>query len=160
VALGFGENFRPAGRTSSQLVGDVVMFGIVLTAATQASEVLGVVVLTAVIASIGNFAVSGIAALAIMLAGLWISNLAAASFNTSSGGLPLSSIARGVVLFFAVPMALRQLGLPAEIIVLGFGGVVGAVAVAVAIAFGIGGQDVARRTLERLQVSANSKLER
>ncbi len=154
--LGFGENMRPGGNLPSKMVGDLVMFGIVLTASTQASEVLGVGILTAVIASIGGFVAQALSALVIVLAGLWISNLAASALKTSSS---LASLARVAILFFTAPMALYQLGLPSQIIILGFGSVVGAVAVAAAIAFGIGGQDVARKALQNIQNPSNSKLE-
>jgi uncharacterized membrane protein YedE/YeeE len=46
-------------------------------------------------------------------------------------------------------MALRQMGLANEIITLAFGLLLGAIAVAVAIAFGIGGRDLAAETLRR-----------
>ena len=45
-------------------------------------------------------------------------------------------------------MALRQMGLANEIIALAFGLILGAVAVAAAIAFGTGGRDVAKHKLE------------
>ena len=57
-------------------------------------------------------------------------------------------IARVAILVLAGAMSLRQMGLANEIVVLAFGLIVGAVAVAAAIAFGIGGRDVAKRKLE------------
>ena len=45
-------------------------------------------------------------------------------------------------------MALRQMGLANEIISLAFGLTLGAVAVAVAIAFGLGGREIAARQLD------------
>jgi hypothetical protein len=46
-------------------------------------------------------------------------------------------------------MALRQMGLAEDIVNLAFGLMLGAVAVAAAIAFGLGGREVAGRELER-----------
>lgn len=46
-------------------------------------------------------------------------------------------------------MALRQMGVANEIVTLGFGLMLGAIAVAVALAFGLGGRDVAGRELAR-----------
>jgi len=45
-------------------------------------------------------------------------------------------------------MALRQMGLANEIVNMAFGLLLGAVAVAVALAFGLGGREVAARGLE------------
>jgi ABC-type Fe3+ transport system permease subunit len=46
-------------------------------------------------------------------------------------------------------MALRQMGLANEIINIAFGVLLGAIAVAVALAFGLGARDVAGRAVER-----------
>ena len=48
-------------------------------------------------------------------------------------------------------MALRQMGLANEIINLAFGLLLGAIAVAVALAFGLGGREIAARTLTEWQ---------
>jgi hypothetical protein len=45
-------------------------------------------------------------------------------------------------------MALRQMGLTNDIITMAFGIIVGSIAVAVAVAFGIGGREMAARKLE------------
>ncbi|MGA6993155.1 MAG: hypothetical protein WBX50_04575 [Candidatus Deferrimicrobiaceae bacterium] len=56
-------------------------------------------------------------------------------------------------------MALRQMGLANEIIYIAFGMLLGAVAIAVAIAFGIGGRDIAAAELEKWVRSLKSKQE-
>ena len=55
----------------------------------------------------------------------------------------------GAILFFTAALALRQAGLPAEIVTITFGAVVGALAIGVAVAVGVGGRHVAARLLER-----------
>ena len=50
-------------------------------------------------------------------------------------------------------MALRQTGLADDIVNLAFGLTLGAAAVAFALAFGLGGRDVAERTLEDWRAS-------
>jgi len=54
-------------------------------------------------------------------------------------------------------MALRQMGLADEIISLAFGLTFGAVAVAAAIAFGVGGRDLAGRKLQEWEESLRKK---
>ena len=53
------------------------------------------------------------------------------------------------MIVLAAAMGLSFMGLANEIIVLAFGLLLGSVAVAVAIAFGIGGRDAAKRMLDR-----------
>ena len=57
-------------------------------------------------------------------------------------------IAIVAVLVLATAMALRQMGLANEIITMAFALIVGSAAVAAAIAFGIGGREVAKHKLE------------
>lgn len=61
----------------------------------------------------------------------------------------LALVARVVILALASAMALRQTGLADEIVNLAFGLTLGAAAVAFALAFGLGGREMAARTLER-----------
>jgi hypothetical protein len=53
-----------------------------------------------------------------------------------------------LILVFAGAMALRQMGIANEIVVLAFGMLTGAIALAAALAFGLGGREVAARELE------------
>ena len=150
-SLGMGENARIGGRTASKLVGELVMFGVVLTAATQASEVLGIKVLTEVISSIGSFLAQSVGAVVVLLAGIWLANMAGTSIlkSGSKNAGAYSILARVGILFCTIPFVLRGLGLPSEIVVLAFGGVVVALSVAMALAFGIGGQRIAASILEQ-----------
>ncbi len=70
-----------------------------------------------------------------------------------SGGSALANslavVARVAILMLAGAIGLRAMGLANEIINLAFGLVLGALAVAAAIAFGIGGRQVAARKLEQ-----------
>jgi hypothetical protein len=56
---------------------------------------------------------------------------------------------RFVILILAVSMALEQIGLAKQTVIAAFSIVFGALMLALAIAFGLGGRDLARRTLER-----------
>ncbi len=59
----------------------------------------------------------------------------------------LSKLARLSVLVLAGAIALQQLGVADEIIVIAFGVLIGAIALTGVIAFGLGGRDVASREL-------------
>jgi hypothetical protein len=77
--------------------------------------------------------------------GLFLGNLAARTIEASrSVQAPMLALAaRIAILVLAGAMALRQMGLANDIITLAFGLLVGAIAVALALAFGLGCRDMA-----------------
>ena len=85
--------------------------------------------------------------------GVFLANLSARGILASS--VPqarlLALAARVGILLFTTAIGLRQMGIANEIIELAFGIVLGAVAVAFAVAFGLGGRDAAARQIERWQ---------
>ncbi len=148
--LGLGAEFRAGGRDMSELGGLFVMVAVLFVALAQASEVIGLSMLTQAVASLGAALAHIAVAAAILLAGLWLATLAAQMVVARGGrhaGV-FAMIARVAVLFFAGALALRQAGLPAEIVTLLFGSVVVGLALGVAIAVGVGGQRVAGRLLD------------
>lgn len=62
----------------------------------------------------------------------------------------IANIAKTAIIVFVGAMGLRQMGIANEIINLAFGFTIGALAVAFAIAFGIGGKDLAKEKLQKL----------
>jgi len=83
--------------------------------------------------------------------GLYLANLAANTIrtNASKNADRLALIARIAIIAVAIAMGLHQMGFGQDIINLAFGLTLGAVAVAAAIAFGLGGRDLAARELEQ-----------
>ena len=71
---------------------------------------------------------------------------------TAEGGFSnpetLANISRTAVWSFAVVVAINQLGIATNLINTLFTGFVGALAIALGLAFGLGGRDLASRTLE------------
>jgi Mechanosensitive ion channel, conserved TM helix len=93
-------------------------------------------------------------ALVVLFVGLLIANffsratlLAATNANSPSARL-LSGIVRLLIIILAVTMALEQIGLGRHVVLIAFSIAFGAVMLGAAIAFGLGGRDVARRVLE------------
>jgi hypothetical protein len=97
--------------------------------------------------------------LIIFAVGLYLANLAVEVIRSSGtrNAELLSMAARVAILVMAGAMALRQMGLANEIVNLAFGLVLGAIAVAAAIAFGWGGRDLAGRQLERWAQEAETR---
>lgn len=151
AALGFKAAGRAGGRVPSEHAGSLVMLAVMFVALTQACEVIGLPVLTEVVATVG-VVLARVAVAALLLGvGLWLAAWAARLIEASAArNAPvLAGLARGAILFFTAALALRQAGLPAEIVTIAFAAVVGAIAVGVAVALGVGGRHVAARLLER-----------
>lgn len=150
--LGLTPDFRPGGRDTAELAGAVVMAAVMWLALAQACELLGFAMLTNAVAALGVVLAQVLVALLLMIVGLWLA-AGAAAWVAASGvahAPALGRLARAAVLFFAAALALRQAGLPAEIVALAFGAVVGGLALGLALAVGLGGQQAARRLIERL----------
>jgi hypothetical protein len=81
---------------------------------------------------------------------LFLANLAAKAIKASS--LPsadfVSFAARVAIIIFSSAMALGQMGIASQIINMAFGFLLGAIAIAIALAFGLGGRDSAASILE------------
>lgn len=136
-------------RTPSEIAGIVVLVGIILFGAVAATEVLGFAVLTTIVDGILRVSAQVLSGLIVFGIGLYLATLA---FNliTSSGGRQaqiLGQTARIAIIALATAMSLQQMGIASNIVNLAFGLLVGAIAVAIAIAFGLGGRDVANEQL-------------
>jgi hypothetical protein len=137
--------YRRGARTPSEIVGIVALVGILLLAAVAATNVLGIPALTAIVGGILVLLGQVIVGLAIFAVGLYLANLAfniIASSGTSQAKI-LAQTARIAILALVIAMALQQIGIAPNIINLAFGLLLGAISVAIALAFGLGGRDVA-----------------
>jgi hypothetical protein len=138
-------------RRPSDVVGRVVMIAVLLFAAMEAAQLLGFTELTDLL---GRFIVAAwniLFGLIIFGIGLWLSSVAYRMIRETgtTNAHILATAARVAVLIFAGALALRQMGIGEDIVNLAFGLLLGAVAVAAALAFGLGGRNVASDVLER-----------
>jgi hypothetical protein len=148
--LGLGKEPAEGERTPSEIVGYLVLVAIMLFAAIEASRLLGFVLLADLVTEFTAFAGQVVLGLIIFTIGLYLANLAANTVQASGAAQAgwLAMTARVSILVLAGAMALRQMGLANEIINLAFGLLLGAIAVAVALAFGLGGREIAAREVE------------
>ena len=72
----------------------------------------------------------------------------------------LAGMVRGVTLIAAFTMALEQLGIGERVMHTAFGLLMGGIAGAVAIAFGLGGRNLARRYLEQMLLAREQRTDR
>ena len=147
--LGF-KAAEPDRQTPSQLVGALVMVAVVLFATTEAARLLGFAAFADLVVRFTEFAGQVVLGIVILAIGLYLANLASNAVRSSEmaqAGL-LAIAARVAILVLVGAMALREMGLANEIINLAFGLLLGAIAVAVALAFGLGGRETAAREIE------------
>jgi hypothetical protein len=139
-----------AERAPSAMVGSLVLIGVMLSAAIEAAGLLGFASLASLLSDF--LVVAGRVALGLVVfgVGLYLAGVAAAAIRTSTSTQAslLATAARASIVVLAGAIALRQMGLANEIIELAFGVLLGSIAVAVALAFGLGARDIAAREVE------------
>jgi hypothetical protein len=148
--IGLSDEAAIGSKTPSQIIGSLVQIVIIFFAATQALELLGFIALVDLVMVFMMFAGRVLMGLVIIAIGLYLANSVARLVKASQAAHAtlLSLIARIAVMSLALAMGLRQMGLANEIINLAFGLLLGALTVAIAIAFGLGGRDTAAKLLE------------
>ncbi len=149
--LGLAGEPAKGAKSPSQMAGYIVLAAIMLFAFIEAARILKFALLADIIFEFTVFAGHVLMGLIIFAIGVYLANLA---FNAvmSSGMSPgklVAHAARISILVFAGAMALRQMGLANEIINLAFGLLLGAIAVAVALAFGLGGREIAAEEIKK-----------
>jgi len=138
-------------QTPSEIVGVIVLVAILLFAATAAIEVLQIEALANLIQGILIGAGRILAGLIVFAVGLYLANFAFKLISSSGGHQAkiLGQTARIVIIAFAGFMGLQQMGVATNIVNLAFGLLLGSFAVAAAIAFGVGGRNLAAEHLQQ-----------
>jgi Conserved TM helix len=136
----------------SHLIGRIVFWALFLGAISLAAAVLGVAALTAFVGAIWAYLPNVLAAVLIFLVASAIAGGVVTLVNRTMGDTPLGKIVATavpvLVLTIATFMILEQLKIAHDIVVTTYTLVLGAIALASALAFGLGGRDVARQMLE------------
>jgi Conserved TM helix len=135
----------------SRMIGLAVLIGIVLFAAVEAARLLEFAAMAAMLTRVLELASSVLFGAIIIALGILLANILAAA--ASRDGKPsseiISTLVRWGVIILATAVGLSFMGLANNIIAIAFGVLLGSVGVAVAIAFGVGGRDAAKRMLDR-----------
>lgn len=140
----------PVGGLSA-FVGRVALFFILLFATVEAAHRLGFTGVRDLLATFIAFGGDVLLGAVILVVGYWLADLAARAIQRANPdrSVGLSRIARVAILGLVIAMGLRAMGIADDIVNLAFGLVLGAVAVAVALAFGLGGREAAGRVADR-----------
>ena len=148
-----GLNLSNATGTSSpsNLAGKLVLVSIMLLSVLQALPMMGLDSLAGHFETFAGFGVKVLLGVVVFGLGMYLANMAA-SFIKESGMAnsdTLSLVARVAIMVFAGGFALQQIGLAPSIVNVAFGSLLGGMGLAMAIAFGWGGRDAAKRILDR-----------
>jgi len=138
----FSPNF-----TATNLVGGGVMFFSMLTAVTAAVDTLGIDIISTIFAKVLEFGGGILMGGIILLIGNFLSQIAYTKLS-ASGSAGFANIARFAIIGLVIAMGLKAMGLADNIVNLAFGLTLGSVAVAGALAFGLGGRDAAKRVAD------------
>ena len=137
-----GSHLNPV-RVLANLVFWLVMFAVILVAANA----LGLDSLANVFSELVSYIPSVIAAIVIILVGIvlggFVGGLISASAGALHGGRALARVGRGGVILLAIFMALQELGIATDIVTTAFAILFGAIALAMALAFGLGNRELA-----------------
>jgi hypothetical protein len=156
VRLGLTKAEPGAGEhTPSEMVGYLVLVVVMLFAAIEAAGLVGFTALATLLSGLIVFIWQVVLGLVILGIGLWLGSLAGKAIETgvSVHAKLLATVARVAIWVLAGAMALNQMGLGSDIVNLAFGLTLGGIAVAVALAFGLGGRELAGRELEKWRKS-------
>ena len=149
--IGFTGTPGERGSTPAGVVGTIIVVTVMLFATIEAAGLMGFETLAALLSGFLVFAADVILGLIVFGVGLYLARLVSETIAASGARQAnvQSVAARISITVLAAAMALRQMGLAEDIVNLAFGLGLGAIALAAAVAFGLGARDAAGRQVEQ-----------
>ncbi|HFX6285118.1 TPA: mechanosensitive ion channel [Acinetobacter baumannii] len=144
---------RFLGQTKvSNAVGWLIVFFTMLFAVSEAADRLGFDQISGLIAMFIHFGANILLGAVILVIGFWLANVVAnvVQRGECNSSRWLGSLVRVLIIGLVLALGLRAMGIADSIVNLAFGLTLGAVAVAFALAFGLGGRQPAERLLSDL----------
>jgi small-conductance mechanosensitive channel len=135
--------------TPATVLGRLVFWFVFIIAITMAADALGIRQVSEVLAQLIAYIPSIIAAILILVLAALLANFLAGIVRGATGSDLLSNVARYAIIIYAAFAAITELGIAVQLTAPTFLIVLGAVALAAAIAFGFGAQGVARDIVEK-----------
>jgi Conserved TM helix len=131
----------------TQVAGKAVFWTMMFAVLIITANVVGFTSLATVFSELLGYVPSVVAAIAIVIVGILLGALVGGLIMVSAGALrggsTLARFGRGGVILLAIFMALQELGVATEIVTTSFAILFGAVALALALAFGLGSRELA-----------------
>ena len=152
--LGVGAPRSGAGSASS-IAGYVILAILLFLGGVQAFKTLGLETVSTLAEQLLAGLFNIVVAVVIFGVGLFLSRVAYKAISPSGEGSSalLGNVARGAILIFTGAMALFRAGLASDIVTLAFGAVIVGLALAAALAFGLGGREEAAKLVAQWRSS-------
>ncbi len=144
--LGMPWRSEEKSTTPSSIAGRLVAFFILLFAFVEASNRLGLHQISELVSYLIRFGANILLGSVILIVGFWLANLASETITRASGKgkvPPLAHVAKVAIMLVVTAMGLREMGIAEDIVNAAFVLTLGAVAIAFALAFGLGARDAA-----------------
>ena len=142
-------------QTPTSIIGKLVFWFVFIIAITMAADALGIPQVSAVLGQLIAYIPSIIAAILILILAALLANFVSGIVRGATGSGLLASVAQYAIIVYAVFAAITELGIAVQLTAPTFLILLGAVALAAAIAFGIGGREVAQDILQKAYNRSN-----
>jgi small-conductance mechanosensitive channel len=136
-------------QTPSSILGLLVFWFVFIIAITMAADALGLRQISGFLNQLIAFIPSIFVAILILFLATLLANFVSRIVRGATGSDILASITQYAIIVYAVFAAITQLGIAVELTAPTFLILLGAIALALAIAFGLGGREVARDIVEK-----------
>src|SRR3712207_349945 len=135
--------------TPATVLGRLVFWFVFIIAITMAADALGIRQVSEVLSQLIAYIPSIIAAILILVLAALLANFLAGIVRGATGSDLLSNVARYAIIVYAAFAAITELGIAVQLTAPTFLIILGAVALAAAIAFGLGSREVAKDIVEK-----------
>ena len=153
--LGFDNAMRalgmmPAASVPSRVVGNIAMTAAIIVGIMEAAHKVGGDSTAALLFQVTALGGKVIFGTVIIVVGIFLARILSSLVGSSTGEASYAeTIVKYAIIALFTAIGLTFMGLADQIVMMAFGLILGSAAVACAIAFGLGGRDVAARILER-----------
>ncbi len=141
----------------STIVANIIFFFMVFFGVISGVEMLGLDRLAEVLHTILNLSGNVLFGLIILVMGNFLGSIIYKSMNNSGENTFVAGIARVAIIGLFLAIALRTMGIANSIVELAFGLTLGAIAVAVALSYGLGGREAAGDHMKEILKRFRSK---
>lgn len=145
--LGFSSKEEKDSNLPSVVVGKLTFLTIIFMAAVAASDILNFTELSRLLRTFMEFGGNIIVGVIVLLIGIWVANFAASAIRGKCNDVVVM-VVRIAVLIFTGAIAIHNMNIGGPIVQTAFTLLLGAVCVAIALAFGLGGRDFAAKKLD------------
>ena len=142
--------------TASQVISGLVYWLVIIMVLVMVVNALGLPKASDVLASLFAYVPKVIGALFVLVVAMFLASFVSSIVQTAAGNAHLprpelyAGVSRWAIIIFAATIALGELGIGTLLVTATFNIILGGVCLGLALAFGLGGKDVAARYLDEL----------